>query len=63
MVEVYSDECQPGIKFGIVKLHSWDSSYKNDLDHVWAPLYKLIKGSESRISPPAKQTLHVIHNE
>lgn len=62
MVEVYSDECQPGIKFVEWKSHSPTSSYKNDLDHVWAPLYKLIKGSESRISPPARCTLHGCHH-
>ena len=35
MVEVYSDECQPGI-----------NSYVNKLDKVWKPLYRMISGSE-----------------
>ena len=48
MEEVYSDECQPGIKYSFNKLLI-TSSYAKDLQHVWQPLYKLIKGSEKVI--------------
>ena len=45
MEEIYSDECQPGIKY--LYLNSIiSSSYAHNLDYVWKPLYKLVKGSE-----------------
>ena len=52
MVEVYSDECQPGIKYSMP--YSVHRVVRNDLDHVWAPLYKLIKGSEKIVSSSVK---------
>ena len=39
MEEVYSDECQPGIKYSFNK-SLITSSYAKDLQHVWQPLHK-----------------------
>ena len=46
MVEVYSDECQPGIKYEYWNEVIYFSSYVDKLDKVWKPLYRMISGSE-----------------